>query len=367
MGRPPSTEPGDVTVPRTLAIATAWSWRILIVGAAILAVTYLTMQLRLVFLPVFLALFFTALLRPVSEQLKLFGSPPLLAALSSVILMVAVLTGIAAWVVPQFIAEFQELGDDIVLGFENASAWLVEGSPGISQEQLDRWVDSVVAQVQGSSDQIAGGVLSGAQVAVELLLGLGISLVVTFFFLKDGERIWNGIVSLFSPSKQADVEEMGSRAWTTLAGYLRGMTIVALADSVFIGIALVLLEVPGALALAVLIFFGAYVPIAGAIVTGALAVVIALIANGLVSALIVLGVVVAVQQLESNFLQPYVVGRAVQVHPVAILLGVTAGAVLGGVIGAFIAVPIVAVVTRVAGYIRERPNATESTVAKEAR
>lgn len=158
---------------------------------------------------------------------------------------------------------------------------------------------------------------------------------------------------------------MGSQSWETLSGYLRGMTIVALVDSVFIGIALVVLDVPGALALSVLVFFGAYIPIAGAVVTGALAVLVALIAEGLVTALLVLAAVLVVQQTESNLLHPFVVGRAVNVHPAAILLGVTAGAVLGGIIGAFIAVPIVAVGARIGGYIREQAGSTEPTPAKE--
>jgi putative heme transporter len=355
----------DVTVPRVLAVATAWSWRLLVVGAAVLVVAYAAGTLRLVVLPVFLALFFTALLRPVATRLRARGAPPFMAALFSVLMMLTILAGILAWIVPRFIAEFQELADDFARGIENAGDWLVEGPAGIPREQLDEWVDNLVEEIQGSTEEIASGLLAGAQVAVEIGAGLGIALVLTFFFLKDGEKIWDWIVDVFARSQHDAVREMGSRSWETLSGYLRGMTIVALADSIFIGIALVILGIPGALALAVLIFFGAYIPIAGAIVTGALAVVVALIAEGLVPALLVLTAVVIVQQAESNLLHPYVVGRAVRVHPVAILLGVTAGAVLGGVIGAFVAVPIVAVAARVGGYIREQTAATEPMPAKE--
>jgi putative heme transporter len=278
-----------------------------------------------------------------------------------------VVSGILAWIVPRFIAEFDELADDLVAGIEEAGDWLVEGPPGVPRDQLESWVDGAVEEIQGSTEEIVAGVIAGAQFAIEVLVVLAIALVLTFFFLKDGDRIWDWIVGVFARTHRADVREMGSRSWTTLAGYLRGMTIVALADSIFIGIALVILDVPGALALAVLIFFAAYIPIAGAVVTGALAVLVALIAQGLITALLVLAAVVIVQQAESNLLHPFVVGRAVQVHPVAILLGVTAGAVLGGVIGALVAVPIVAVGARIGGYIREQGEAPgEPTPAGES-
>jgi putative heme transporter len=364
---PNTPVPQQVTVPRTLAVATAWSWRLLVIGAAVVVVAYLASELRLVVLPVFLALFFTALLRPVAEYLRGRGAPPFLSALLSVLLALTVVSGILAWIVPRFIAEFDELADDLVTGIEDAGDWLVDGPPGVPREQLESWVDGAVEEIQGSTEEIVAGVIAGAQFAIEVLVVLAIALVLTFFFLKDGDRIWDWIVGVFARTHRADVREMGSRSWATLAGYLRGMTIVALADSIFIGIALVILDVPGALALAVLIFFAAYIPIAGAVVTGALAVLVALVAEGLVTALLVLAAVVIVQQAESNLLHPYVVGRAVQVHPVAILLGVTAGAVLGGVIGALVAVPIVAVGARIGGYIREQGEAPgEPTPAGES-
>lgn len=348
-----------VRVPEVLEVATAWSWRLLIVGAAVLAIAYVAATLSLIVLALFLAFFFTALLRPISERLRAHGAPPFLAALVSILLMMVILAGIAALIVPRFVSELQELADDIVAGVESVGDWLVEGPAGISRQELDEFLSNLGRQLQDSSDQILGGVLTGAQFAVEVGTALVIAVVVAFFFLKDGDRLWDWVVGLFSQSKQDDVREMGSQAWGTLSGYLRGMTVVALADSIFIGMALVIFGVPGALALSVLIFFGAYIPIAGAIVTGAFAVLIALIAEGLVTALFILGAVVVVQQAESNLLHPFVVGRAVRVHPVAILLGVVAGAILGGVIGAFIAVPIVAVAARVGGYIREQTGAAQ--------
>ena len=360
------SKPRPVNVPHPLALATAWSWRLLVIAAAVVAVAYAASELRLVILPVFLALFFTALLRPIAERLRARGAPPFAAALVSVFLALATVTGILALIVPRFITELDDLADDLVAGVEQAADWLVEGPLAISRSQLDGYVDDLVAELQGSSDQIAASLLSGAQVAAQIVAGILISLVVTFFFLKDGDRIWDWFVSLFARARRGDVRELGVRSWATLAGYLRGMTIVALFDSVFIGIALILLSVPGALALAVLTFVGAYVPIAGAVATGLLAVLVALIAEGLVTALLVLAAVVVVQQVESNLLHPFVVGRAVSVHPLAILLGVTAGAVLGGIIGAFVAVPIVAVSAQIGGYIRAAADGSEQAPAGTA-
>ena len=175
-----------------------------------------------------------------------------------------------------------------------------------------------------------------------------------FYLLKDGERIWGWLVSLVTPARRDDVRQAGELAWQALAGFVRGQTLVALFDAVLIGSAIAILGVPLALPLAVLTFFGAYVPVIGATVTGLLAVFVALASQGIVAASAVLAAILVVQQIEGNMFQPVVVGRTVQVHPLAILLGVTAGGVLAGIIGAMIAAPVVAVAGAVLRYVRER-------------
>lgn len=229
------------------------------------------------------------------------------------------------------------------------------GGPGNATERgLDDYLDSAAAQLEENAEAVAGGLFSGALLLLEVVIGLALALVLTFFFLKDGERIWDWTVGVSPAGARADLAEIGRRSWRTLGGYLRGVTLVALFDAVFIGLALVVLGVPAALPLAVLTFLGAYVPIAGAVLTGAGAVVVALAADGLVTAGLVAAAVLVVQQIESNLLHPVVVGRAVALHPVAILLALTTGAVLAGVVGALVAVPLAAVAAQAGGYLRER-------------
>ena len=344
----------QVRVPRGLALAAAIGWRALVVAAAILAVGVVLLELRIPFLAVFLAIFATALLRPLCARLRALGWPPAAAAGGVLAGAVAVVAGLAWVLLPPFISQMRDLGDQVTDGLDRLKEWLVEGPIGLSNDELDEYLEGARDAAADNAANIASGVLTGAQLVVEVVAIFAIALVLTFFFLKDEERITGWLVGLFAQERRDHVREIGARSWTSLAGYLRGMTIVATFDSVFIGLSLVFLGVPAAVPLAVFTFFGAYVPIAGALVTGMAAVLVALVAEGAVTALLTLAAVLAVQQIESNLLQPVVVGRAVQVHPVAILLAVTSGAVLAGIVGALVAVPIVAVASRVIGYLRER-------------
>ncbi len=328
-------------------------------AAAVLVVAYAVAQLRVAFLALFLAIFATALLRPLAEAVRGRGVPRALAALTALVAGLAVFGGVVWLLVPEFIDQLEELGGELAVGIESVRDWLVQGPLELTQEQIDEGVAAAADSVRENTQTIAGGVLSGAAILIEIVAVVLIAIVLTFFFLKDGDRIWSWMVSLFAPDRRAHVAEMGSRSWETLAGYLRGMTVVALFDSTFIGIALVIIGVPAALPIAVLTFFGAYIPIAGAIATGLIAVAVALIALGLLPALVTLAAVIAVQQIESNVLHPVVVGRAVSVHPVAILLAVTCGALIAGIIGALVAVPLTAVGTRIGEYLRERSPETE--------
>jgi putative heme transporter len=236
--------------------------------------------------------------------------------------------------------------------------WLSDSPLPVSSQEIGDAIDSLRQQLSTSIDALAGRVVGGGLVALEVITALLLTVVVLFFVLKDGERIWRWVVSLVTPARRDEARELGSRSWGALAGFVRGETLVALFDAVLIGAALVLFGVPFALPLAVLTFFGAYVPVIGATVTGLLAVLVALAAEGLVTALLVLLAIIVVLQVESNVFQPIVVGRAIQVHPLAVLLGVTAGAVLGGIIGAMVAAPMVAVGGAVLRYAREQSDDT---------
>jgi len=256
--------------------------------------------------------------------------------------------------------QFDEFDVGITGVVDRVEEWIRASPLPVSTDQIGNAIDRSQARLSQSFGAIAGSVLSGAALAIEMLAGLLLAVVLLFFLLKDGDRIWSWLVSLTPPSRRGHVDAMGKRSWTALGGFVRGQFIVALFDAVLIGLALVVIGVPLALPLAVLTFFSAFVPVIGATLTGLLAVLVALVAKGVVAALLTLAAIVAVQQLEGNVLQPVVLGRAIRVHPIAILLGVTAGAVLAGIIGAMIAAPLVAVGAAILRYLREQSSDVES-------
>lgn len=340
-------------IPPWIRVAAGWSWRLLVVAAAAAVVLWAAAELRLVTLPIFLALLATALLRPPAAWLERAGAPPALAAGLVLAAALAALVGLATLLTPTLADELGQLGSDLREGVDEVADWLTEGPLGLSDGELDDWIDNGIDALQERRDTIAGGAVSGALLAIEVVAGLLLALVFTFFFVKDGERMWKATVDFAPERRRDDLRAIGDRSWETLAGYLRGVTVIAAFDAVFIGLALVLLDVPAALPLALFVFFGAYVPLAGAFVTGLAAVLVALVANGVGNAALVLAAVVAVQQFEGNVLEPVVLSRAVKLHPVAILAAVTIGGVLAGIPGAFVAVPVAAVAARVGGYLRQ--------------
>lgn len=306
-------------------------------------------QLRLVVLPALLALVLTTLLHPPVARLRRRGVPDAAAAavvLGGALLLVA---AAVALIVPRAVADLDDLGVSIAGGIDV-----------LSDERLSGWADRAEQELRDNAGRITRGAVSGAVLAVEVVAGLALALVVLFFLLKDGERIWAWIVDLVPAQHRVDARAIGERTWTTLGGYLRGVTLVALFDAAFIALALVIVGVPLVLPLALLTFAGAYIPIAGAFAAGLAAVLVALVALGPVAALVIAAAVFAVQQIESNVFQPVVVGRSVRLHPVVILLAVTAGGVLGGIIGAIVATPLAAVGAAVLRYVRFERDATAS-------
>jgi predicted PurR-regulated permease PerM len=234
------------------------------------------------------------------------------------------------------------------------TAFLVEGPLGISQAEIDRGVSRAGEQLRNSLGGIATQVLTGASYAANGLAEAILTLIIVFFFVNDGDRIWTSLVGLLRPSLHDDARALGRRAFTILKVYVRGIVVVAVADSVLIGLALWAIGVPLVLPLVVLTFLGAFFPLIGAVVAGAMAVLVALVSNGLVPALLVLLAVVIVQQVEGNLLYPLVVGTSLELHPLLILLALAAGTALAGVVGALLAVPVAAVASGTAFYLRER-------------
>jgi predicted PurR-regulated permease PerM len=246
----------------------------------------------------------------------------------------------------------------------------------VTGDQINNWIDQAQQSASANSSRLVSGALGVASTAADVGSGLFIALFSTFFFLSTGDRIWRFVVSLFPRNARPRVDGAAVRAWATLTAYVRATVIVAAVDAIGIGAAAAILGVPLAVPIAVLVFLGAFVPIVGAFVTGVVAVLVALVSKGFVVALIMLGAVILVQQLEAHVLQPFLLGRAVEVHPLAVILSIGAGVLVAGIIGALFAVPLVAVGHVVAQYLREQPpepqqgspptDATTQTPAEDA-
>jgi predicted PurR-regulated permease PerM len=342
----------EEAVPHQLRLAAAISWRVLVVVGAIAVVALTLAEIRLVVLPVVFALFISAALFLPVRGLQRLHFPPAAAAATALVGALLVLGGLVTLIAPHVAGQFGDVRDNVREGAVQVTDWLLEGPLDLSRSELENYREQALDELEARSGDIAGGVIGGAYLAVEIVAGLLLTLVLAFFFLKDGARMWRWIVGLFPPLARTRADEVGQIAWATLGGYLRGVTIVAVFDAVLIAIALWLIGVPLVLPLALLTFVGGFFPIVGAFTAGAAAALVALVSNGVVDALLVVAAVTAVQQIEGNILQPVVVSRAVKIHAVAVLLAVTAGAVIWGIVGAFLAVPVVAVVSRAASHLR---------------
>jgi putative heme transporter len=357
---PPTTPTllkGDESVPRGLAVASAITLRALIVLAGIVIVAMGAAKLMLVVLPVIISILLATLLTPLARWLQAHRWRPAPAALASVLLALLVFFGLWALIIPGVLSQSDDLFANVQDGAKQAVGVL---EPlGVGRGDVDRAIDEGLKSVQGGA--VANEVLTGAMLVTQWAAGLVLVVVVTFFFVKDGETIWDWLVELFHEDRQDTIREAGSRSWASLSAYVQGVVLVATIDAVLIGAGLLILGVPVAMPLIVLTFIAAFFPIVGAFTAGAAAVLVALVANGLPTALVILGIIVAVQQLEGNVFYPIVVGRKLALHPVGILLALAAGGVLAGVAGAFLAMPVVAVAGAILHYMRERREARQAS------
>nr|WP_232542285.1 AI-2E family transporter [Nocardia bovistercoris] len=345
-----------------------WALCVVAIAAGAWVLGYVTARLWVVILPVALAIVVATVLWPPTRWLTRRGFPPGLAATITVLGFLALFAGVIALIVPSVVDQSPELADKAGAGVTQVRDWL-QGPPlRIRDEQLDSAVDAIVSRLQSSADQIATGVFSGVSTATSMLVTLFLVLVIAFFFVKDGPRFLPWLHQTLGSRNGRHIEEVLTRVWVTLGGFIRTQALVSLIDAVFIGAGLVILGVPLAAVLAVITFLGGFVPMVGAVVAGALAVLVALVGNGLTTALIVLGIVIAVQQLEGNVLQPVLQSRSMKLHAVVVLLAVTAGGSLYGIVGAFLAVPVVAMVAVVVRYVGEQIDlvtAPDSVAAEE--
>jgi predicted PurR-regulated permease PerM len=332
----------DKAVTPVIRQAAAWSWRLLVLIATAVVILQLMRRLGVVVVPVALALMAAALLVPAVDWLDRRGAPRG-GAVSLVLLMgLAMVGGLLTFVVSQFVTGVPQLVDQVTHSIDSTRNWLINGPPHLSPDQINRAGDSAIGALRGHQEQLTSGALSTAGTVTEIVTGALLTLFTLIFFLHGGRNIWQFVTQVVPLGVRDRVREAGRAGFHSLIGYVRATFVVALVDAVGIGSGLAIMAVPLALPLASLVFLGAFIPLVGAVVSGFLAVVVALLAKGFVYALITLGLIVAVQQLEAHVLQPFVMGRAVSIHPLAVVLGIAGGSVIAGIVGALLAVPAIA-------------------------
>lgn len=322
--------------------ASEWAWRLLVIALAAVALMAVLQVFAHIVIAILVSLLLAALLHPVVELLTRW-MPRGLASLLALILTLLVIAGLLALVAQQTVDGFPSLRDQAEEGIAEIRDWLRDGPLGLEVGSTSEYLQSLQDTVSANRDSLISGAVGAASTASHLLEGFFIALFTTFFFLASGRRIWTWLLRLLPRRAHDPVDEAARNSWVTLSQYVRATLIVASIDGIGIGVGAAILSVPLAVPIGVLVFLGAFIPIVGALLTGAVAVLVALVAEGPFVALLMLGVVLLVQQLESHVLQPFLMGHAVSVHPLAVILAIAAGATLAGIVGALFAVPVVAV------------------------
>ncbi|MEV8123098.1 AI-2E family transporter [Streptomyces sp. NPDC085944] len=339
-------------VPWGVRVAAETGWRLLVLAGTLWVLMRIISAVQLVVLAFVAALLITALLQPAVAWLRRHGVPRGPATALTAVLGFVVM-GLIGWFVTwQVMENIDNLSDQVQDGIDELRNWLLNSPFHVTDKQINEIAKNLREAVGANTDQITSAGLEGVTVVVEALTGILLAAFSTLFLLYDGKRIWQWSLKLVPAAARPGVAGAGPRAWRTLTAYVRGTVIVALIDAIFIGLGIYFLDVPMAVPLAVFIFLFAFIPLVGAVVSGALAVVVALVTQGVFAAVMTLVVVLAVQQIEGHILQPFILGRAVRVHPLAVVLSVAAGGMVAGIGGAVVAVPLVAVTNTVVGYLR---------------
>ena len=337
MGSPEKTTPWSDSLGRA-SIRTA---QVLLLLVLTVVVVYALIQVRLVVIPALLALILAAAIAPFVHWLRRRGWPSTAATTVSFVLLLLAFGAVITGIVLAVMSQADELGSKATEGFNRVYDFVRTGPFPVDDQQIQQARDAAIDFATSST--VGAGAISGLSAAGNFITGALLMAVILFFFLKDSESIWAFVLRAFKGENLVKARRAGERSLNVLGGYVRGTSIVAFVDAFFIGLALVIMGVPLALPLAALTFIGAFIPLIGATLAGILAALVALVANGPFAALIVIIVVIVVNQLEGNFLQPVVMGQALNVHALVILLALTAGTILAGIIGAILAVPLVAV------------------------
>ena len=348
-----SSRAGD-DVPYALRVSASWAWRlgvVLIVGAGLV---WILGHFSLLLIPLMVAALLAGLLSPISSWLRRNKVPSGLAVAVTIVSFLGLIVAALTLVGRQLALGFRDLWDEVLTGFDQAKAWLEAGPFQITSGQIDSLLGEATSALQANSANILSGALSVGSSAGHFAAGTLLTLFALVFFLLDGRRIWRFMAGLMPRRARAAAYGSGIRGWESMTNYVRVQLLVAFIDAVGIGAGAAIIGVPLALPLSVLVFLGSFIPLIGAFVSGSIAVLLALVANGWVNGVIMLGIVLLVQQVESHILQPLIMGRAVSLHPLAVILGVTGGTLVAGIPGALFAVPVMAILNAIVRYIAAR-------------
>ena len=353
-GGPPSGgAPRAEVVPRWLQIATAWSWRLLLLAIVLYIAARVAALLYVVVMPCAAAILLTALLQPLTARLRRAGLRPLAATWCTLLLAIVALAG-AVWLVTTRVqAEYPTLVTQFKHTTTQIQAWLAGPPFHLRTGSLQKLSNDVVKYLSQHKSAVEGTVVTGSRIVVEILAGVVLCFFVSFFLIKDGDRIWQWLTSRLQPERKRRADLAGGAAWQAVVYYVRGTVAVAAIHAVVMGVTLTIMNAPLVAPLALFMFLAAFVPLVGVLVAGGLALLVVLAAKGWIAALIVLGIMIVMNQLEGHLLQPQVVGKMVRLHPLAVILVLAVGGVVAGIAGAVVAVPITAAVTRAMRALRE--------------
>jgi predicted PurR-regulated permease PerM len=341
------------SVPRWLQTSAAWSWRLLLLAAALYVAARVAALLYIVVVPCAAAILLTALLQPLTARLRRRGMSPLAATWCTLLLAIVLLGG-AGWLVATRVqADYPSLVTQFKHTTTQVQAWLAGPPFHLHTGSLQQLSNDVVKYLSQHKSAVEGTVVTGSKIVVELLAGVVLCFFVSFFLIKDGDRIWRWLTSRFQPERKRRADLAGAAAWQAVVYYVRGTSAVAAIHAVVMGITLTIIGAPLVVPLALFMFLAAFVPLVGVLVAGAVALLVVLATKGWIAAIIVFVVMVVMNQLEGHLLQPQVVGKMVRLHPLAVILVLAVGGVVAGIAGAVVAVPITAAVTRAARALRD--------------
>ncbi len=341
--------------PRWLETAGAWSWRLIVVGVVIYGLARVVSVLRIVVLPCAGALLLTALLQPLAARLRRAGLPALAATWCTMLLAIGVVAGAATLVGVRVSQESTTLVNELGRTTRQFEHWLETGPFHVRRHSIEQLSNTVLGWLNSHRSLVAGTVVTGGKIVIEILAGLILMLFVTFFLIKDGDRIWRWVTGSLGSRSATRADRAGREAWQTLVHYIRGTVIVAAIHAVVIGVTLLVLRVPLVGPLTLLVFIASFVPLIGILVAGFVSIIVTLGTKGWIAAVVLLAIFIVENQVESHLLQPLVVGRMVRLHPLAIILVLAVGGVVGGIPGAIVAVPTAAAITRAWPFLRDAP------------